>query len=137
MRRKATRVAAGEMELLSMLWTEGPLTLREAHIAFGTYGRPIGYPTIQTRLNRMVKKKLVERTGERPASYSAVVSRDQVTTGHLRQIVAKLSQGDVVPLVANLLKEQTLTAEQIAELQDLLVRARKKSESRSKKRRQS
>jgi predicted transcriptional regulator len=125
------------MELLAMLWSEGPLTLRAAHEKFGAYGKPVGYPTIQTRLNRLVEKKLVDRSDERPAKYNAAVSRDQVTLGHLRQIVSKLSKGDVVPLVARLLSEQTLTPDQVAELRKLLAAAQQKSEAAHNKRKRS
>lgn len=137
MRQRAIRVAAGEMELLAMLWTEGPLTLRQAHQRFGEYGQPIEYPTVQTRLNRMVEKGLVGRSADRPASYEAIVTRDEVALGHLRQIVSKLSRGDVVPMVARLLNDQTLTAEQLDELQRLLKQAEKKSQAASKRRRSS
>jgi len=134
MPRRAIRVAAGEMELLDMLWTEGPLTLRQAHQRFAQYGRPAGYPTIQTRLNRMVQKGIVGRSADRPARYQAIVTRDEVTLGHLRQIVSRLSRGDVVPLVARLLDEQTLTVEQLDELQRLLKQAEKRAKSASKRR---
>lgn len=135
MAQRAIRVAAGEMELLSLLWGEGPLTLREAHERFGAYGKPVGYPTMQTRLNRLVEKGIVARTPERPARYRAAVTRDQVTLGHLRQLVAKLSGGDIVPLVARLLTDQALTPEQVSELEELLAQARKNSKTDSKQRR--
>jgi predicted transcriptional regulator len=124
------------MELLSLLWTEGPLTLREAHRRFGAYGKRVGYPTIQTRLNRLVEKGLAARSAERPAAYRALVTRDQVTLGHLRELVAKLGGGDVVPLVARLLGEQKLSPQQIAELQELLAQARRKARTTSTQRRQ-
>ncbi len=127
MKRNAIRVSEGEMELLSMLWSSGPLTLRQAHETFGKLGRRIGYSTMQTRLNRLVDKRLVEKTNEHPASYRAIATRNQVTLGHLRQIIDKLCSGDVVPLVARLLDEQVLTADQIAELEQLLSEAQHKS----------
>ena len=75
-----------------MLWAEGPLTIREAHEGFGAYGKPVSYPTMQTRLNRLAEKGLVSRSEDRPARYRAAVSRDQVTVGHLRELVAKISR---------------------------------------------
>jgi BlaI family transcriptional regulator, penicillinase repressor len=137
MGRPAIRVAAGEMEILGMLWAEGPLTIREAHEGFGAYGRPVSYPTMQTRLNRLAEKGLVVRSEERPARYRAAVSRDQVTGGHLRELVAKIGGGDVVPLVARLLSERTLTGEQIARITELLAKARRKSEAARTQRRES
>lgn len=126
MPQRPIRVARGEMELLALLWAEGPSTIREAHERFGRYGKPIGYPTMQTRLNRLVEKKLVARSDERPARYRALATRDQVTVGHLRELVAKLASGDVVPLVAQLLGEQKLTEAQVDELEKLLARAKRR-----------
>jgi hypothetical protein len=57
-----------------------------------------------------------------------------VTLGHLRQLVSKLGRGDVIPLVARLLSEQTLTPDQVAELQRLLAAAEQKSQAVHKKR---
>jgi BlaI family transcriptional regulator, penicillinase repressor len=135
MGRRAIRVAAGEKEILGMLWAEGALTIREAHERFGAYGKPVSYPTMQTRLNRLAEKGLVARSEDRPARYRAAVSRDQVTVGHLRELVAKIGRGDVVPLVARLLSERTLSDEQIARLTELLENARKKSEAARTQRR--
>jgi BlaI family transcriptional regulator, penicillinase repressor len=135
MSRRAIRVAPGEMEILGMLWAEGPLNIRTAHDRFGSYGKPVSYPTMQTRLNRLVEKGLVARSGDRPACYRAAVSRDQVTVGHLRELISKLSGGDIVPLVARLLTERTLTDDQIGQLKQLLEAAQKRSESRNKERR--
>ena len=129
MGRSAIRVSAGEMEILAMLWAEGPLTIRGAHERFASYGKPVSYPTMQTRLNRMAGKSLLARSEERPASYRAAVSRDRVTVGHLRELVAKIGRGDVVPLVARLLGDRTLTDEQIARLEELLEQARRRSEA--------
>jgi predicted transcriptional regulator len=135
MGHRAIRVAAGELEILGMLWAEGPLTIREAHERFAAYGRPVSYPTMQTRLNRLAEKGLVARSEDRPARYRAAVSRDQVTVGHLRELVAKIGRGDVVPLVARLLSEQTLTDEQIARLKELLAQAQQRSAAAKAQRR--
>lgn len=133
MRRRPVRVTPGEMDLLSMLWAEGPLPLGEAHKRFELYGRAVSYPTMQTRLNRLVEKQLVARSDDRPALYRALATRDQVSLGHLRQLLSKISRGDAVPLVAQLLQEQQLSQEQIAELEQLLADARRAAQSPAKR----
>lgn len=50
---KTACLAAGEMEMMQMLWREGGVTISEARRALD---RPIGYTTVQTRLNRLVAK---------------------------------------------------------------------------------
>jgi BlaI family transcriptional regulator, penicillinase repressor len=132
--RRPIRVTPGEMDLLSMLWSEGPLTLGEAHKRFAQYGSEVGYPTMQTRLNRLVEKKLVARSDDRPAVYRALATRDQVCLGHLQELLKKISGGDAVPLVAQLLREQQLTQAQLAELEQLLADARRAAHSPPKRR---
>lgn len=124
------RVAKGELEILALLWDAGPLTIGDAHRRYADYGQPVSYPTMQTRLNRMVEKGLLARSDERPGRYSAVATRRQVTRGHLSELVAHLSGGDVVPLVAHLLSHQSLTNQQIVELQRLLTKAQQSVDSR-------
>ncbi len=53
----------------------GGVTLSEAH---GALDRPIGYTTMQTRLNRLVEKGVVSRTADRPARYAAAVAPEDV-----------------------------------------------------------
>jgi len=120
-KRKSLRLAAGELDLMGMLWQEGPMTLSEAHRAFGRYGRPVAYPTMQTRLNRLVAKGLVARSPDRPARYRAAVTRERVAAGHLDQLLDKLASTSVVPLVSHLIAERPLTPEEIRELKELLA----------------
>ncbi len=87
---------------------------------------------MQTRLNRMVEKGLLARSDEKPSRYSAIATRSQVTSGHLSELVAKIGGGDVVPLVAHLLAQKTLTTQQIDELRGLLAKAQQDSKNRRK-----
>lgn len=135
MKKMAIRVTTGEMELLGMLWKEGSLTIGDAHKAFDAYGKAVSYPTMQTRLNRMADKGLLSRSEDRPTRYRAAVSRDQVTLGHLRELISKISRGDIVPLVAQLLSHETLTETQLTELQRMLTQAKNQAKEESEKRR--
>ena len=105
------------------MWNEGPLTLAQAHERFSRYGRKVEYPTMQTRLNRLVVKGFLKRSDDRPAVYGAAIGRDQIGAGHLAQIVEKVGRGVVVPLVAHLLARGRLAPDEIAELQRLLAEA--------------
>ena len=122
-RDRAIRLTPGDMDLMAMLWARGPLTLAEAHAAFPGFGRAIGYPTMQTRLNRLVEKGAVTRTTERPSRYAAATTREQLSTGHLRQLFDRFGSGHLVPLVAALISERPLTEAELAELKRLLTDA--------------
>lgn len=120
---KPVRLSPGELELMSMLWEEGPLTIAEAYEKFGCYGKPIGYPTMQTRLNRLVEKGHVSRSERRPARYAATVTSQQVSAGHFRQLLDAVGRHKLVPLVGHLIAERSLTADEIQDLKQLLAQA--------------
>jgi predicted transcriptional regulator len=61
--------------------------------------------------------------------YRALVTREQVSLGHLQELLAKVSRGDAVPLVAHLLRDRRLTPEQLTELEQLLAEARRAANS--------
>ena len=112
-----------------MLWERGALTLSEAHQALG---RPVGYTTMQTRLNRLVAKKVVTRSDGRPARYAAAVSVEAVGTRHLDVLVERIRGFKIVPLVAHLVRDRRLTAEELRELKQLIDQAEASNGKRRK-----
>ncbi len=118
----------GELELLSLLWEHGSLSLSEVHEKIG---RDVGYTTIQTRLNRLVDKGWVEKAkvGKQPTHYAAVIEPDSVRETQLDQFVEKVTQGSVVPLVAHLVQGADLTADELAELRKLIRDAEQRRRS--------
>ena len=114
------RLSAGELEILQMLWRDGAVTLSEAQAGLG---REIGYTTMQTRLNRLVEKRLVTRSVDRPARYSAAIEPQTASAGHLELLLERVSDGSVVPLVAHLVRDRRLSPAEIAELKQLIADA--------------
>lgn len=110
---------SGELELLSVLWEHGALSLSEVH---DRLGRDLGYTTVQTRLNRLVEKGWAEKakTGKQPTHYSAVVQPDAVRERQLDHFVERVAQGSVVPLVAHLVQGNSLTRDELTELKKLI-----------------
>jgi BlaI family penicillinase repressor len=111
------KLSSGEMELMSMLWEHGSLALSEAHEKLG---RPIGYTTMQTRLNRLVDKGLARRSKERPARYEAVISPDDVSANHLDDLLHRVTRGKVVPLVAHLVDDRSISRDELRELKKII-----------------
>ena len=122
-KRKTPRLSAGELEIMSMVWARGPLTLAEAHQSFGEFGRPVGYTTIQTRLNRLVQKGALRRSRQRPARYEAAVNPNEVGARLIDVLVDKVSPDSVVPLVAHLISGRSLSPEEIDQLKRLIAEA--------------
>ncbi|MBN1909689.1 MAG: BlaI/MecI/CopY family transcriptional regulator [Pirellulales bacterium] len=128
--KKTPRLAAGEIEMLQALWRTGPATLSEAQQALD---RPIGYTTVQTRLNRLVDKGVVTRSRQRPARYEAAVRPDDVSAGHLDLLLERVSGGSVVPLVAHLVRDRKLSPKEIQQLRALINEAEHDSQSTGSK----
>jgi BlaI family transcriptional regulator, penicillinase repressor len=120
--RTPARLAAGEIEILEMLWRIRSATLAEAHEALA---RDIGYTTVQTRLNRLVAKGLAKKAGSHPARYEAAIKPEQVCRGDLDVLVARVTAGRIVPLVAHLVQDRELSDAELCELRQLIDEAEK------------
>ena len=90
------------------------------------FSRPIGYTTVQTRLNRLVDKGLAEKTPERPSRYRAAVKPGAVSAGHLDLLLERVSDGSVVPLIAQLLQDRSFTTAEITALKKLVEEQERK-----------
>jgi BlaI family transcriptional regulator, penicillinase repressor len=128
---KPVRLSSGELKILAMLWEHGALTIAQAHEIFARSARPVGYPTMQTRLNRLVDKGYVRRSDGRPAQYEAAITAEQVSAGHLRQILDAIGGQSLVPLVAHLISHRSLSAVEIDDLKRLLGEAEKSARDQS------
>lgn len=113
------RLTRGELQILQMLWREQQVTIAGAHQALA---EPIGYSTVQTRLNRLVSKGLVRKTKDTPARYEAAIQPKEVMESELRTLVQEVS-GGVVPLVAQLFREHQPTAVELDEIRQLIQQA--------------
>ena len=123
-KRKSNYLTAGELELLRVLWSEGPVTIAEVQRALD---RPVAYPTVQTRLNRLVAKGVALRTKTLPGKYKPLVAAEEVGARHLDLLLERVAGGSVVPLVTHLLKDRELSPEEIRELKRLLAAAERSS----------
>ena len=113
-----TPLSEGEMELLGLLWELGPSSLAVVH---KNYSRPVGYTTIQTRLNRMVDKGVLTRSSDYPAQYEAVVKTELASTTFFEK-VARICGGSLAPLIAHLTEKRTLNHEEIAMLKEVIAK---------------
>jgi len=117
MKKVAIALTEGELELLQILWNLGPSTILEAQKGFE---RPIEYPTVQTRLNRLVDKGLAKKSRFRPAKYSAAIAKSEASAGHLDVLLHRIGEGSVVPLISQLLDRQELSDAELAALKKIV-----------------
>jgi predicted transcriptional regulator len=116
-------LSGSELEVLSMLWEHGPSTVRQVLTRLRDAGRRLAYTTVLTFLARLEQKGFVssDRSGVAYV-YSPQITRDRVTRSRLRSILQTFYGGEAGPLVLQLVREQNLSRQELAELQDLIDR---------------
>lgn len=110
-----------ELEVLKALWDLGPATVRQVMNRLHDRGRQVAYTTVLTFLSRLEQKGCVRSDKSDIAYvYSPAVTRDRVTKSRLASLIEQLYDGAAAPLVLQLVRDEKLTADEIAELQELI-----------------
>jgi predicted transcriptional regulator len=109
-----------ELEIMKILWDAGrPLTVREVLAGLNAArDKPAAYTTVQTVLMILKDKGAVqvEPGPARAHRFRPRLSRDEVTATMVGDLVERLFDGRVQPLLHRLVGEESLSA---AELEDL------------------
>ena len=113
------KLSPGELELIELLWSCGPMTIAGTHQAFLNRGRKIAYPTVQTRLNRLMQKGYVSRNDQHPAVYEAAVDPPDVS-GRYFDLFEKLCGGNLAPLMIHLTGKRDLQPEELKILKAII-----------------
>ena len=115
----------GELEVLKVLWDEGPATVRGVDGALRSRGLAKAYTTVQTLLNRLLAKGHVASEAQAGAHlYRAESTRDDLLRDRLRDLADQLCEGAPTPLVLSLVEAHRFSDEEIARFRALLDRHR-------------
>jgi BlaI family penicillinase repressor len=116
-----------ELEILKVLWEQGPSSVRDVHRHLSRDGE-LAYNTVQTLLRIMEEKKgLVEHHVEgRTFIYTARYDRDESTARFLDRVF----DGAASQLVLSLLRSERVSAEELERMQALIAEARRSRISR-------
>lgn len=115
-----TQPTDAELEVLKVLWEQGPSGLGQVHAAIQER-RQVALTTIATTLKTMLAKGLVGRDdGPRGYVWSAAASRGSTATGLVGKLVQHVFDGSAGRLVAHLIQEGALDARDRAEIRALL-----------------
>src|ERR1041384_7804094 len=91
--------ANAELELLRILWKEGPLTVRDVHEIIARR-RDVGYTTVLKTLQVMAEKGLVTRDeSERSHVYTAAIPETAVKKRLVSDLVDRVFDGSAAELV--------------------------------------
>jgi BlaI family transcriptional regulator, penicillinase repressor len=121
-----------ELQVLKVIWRDGPRTLRQMHEALSSSSKT-GIKSLLTIMNIMVKKGYLamERRGKGEGGnlYSAKVTQPSTARAMLQSLSRRLFGGSVAQAIQNLANAGELDTKELLELRNALDELGKKNKS--------
>jgi len=120
-RARSTHPTDAELEILNVLWKQGPSTVHTVHEAVKQHNR-VGYTTVLKLLQIMHAKGLVERDDSARAHiYNAAFSRTDTQQQLLGKLMQRAFEGSVVELVLQALGSgRPASSAELARIRELI-----------------
>ena len=116
---QCSTLTAAEAEVMNVIWATPnasvPDILERMH-------RELAYTTVMTTVRILEEKGFVRKCGKRGRAYlyDAVVDRDDVRGSMSKELARRLFDGSVKSLVLSLVKQDTIDAEDLAEVKKVI-----------------
>ena len=127
-RKPSEQLTPVELDIMQVLWEIGPATVNAVQQRLP---REAAYTTVQTMLNVLHRKGKVRRTlNDRAYVYQPVVSRRQIVSQAIGDIVDRLFGGSPEDLVMSMVETKHLTPERLEKLKGLLESHREEGDDK-------
>jgi len=114
------RPTDAELEILTVLWSRGPGTVREIHEVI-TRRKPAQYTTVLKMLQIMAEKGLVRRDEKQRAHiYEAASSRERTQKQLAADLLQRAFNGSAARLMQGALSARKASRAELAELRKML-----------------
>jgi predicted transcriptional regulator len=122
--KEGQKPTESELEILRLLWAQGPSTVRQVHEALlqqRDTKKDVVYTTTLKTLQNMYDKRLVGREeAGRGHSYHALVSEESVQTNLIDKLLDAAFGGSAMKLVMQLLGKHQASPEELQAIRKLL-----------------
>jgi predicted transcriptional regulator len=109
-----------ELDILEALWQLKSATVAQVQEFLREHGNEVAYTTVQTMLNRLEAKNVVNRDdSDRAHRYIAVLKQPKAAESALKRLTERFFGGSAEALVTRLV-EKELTAEQLERIQSMI-----------------
>ena len=107
---------ASELAILQLLWANGPLSVKEIHLALD-HDKPVVYTTVLKTMQVMMERKMLDRSSEgRKHIYRATIAQTETQDKLLDSFLDKTFGGSAQKLVMRALGKHTPDSEELEEL---------------------
>lgn len=114
-----------ELEILKILWQEGPRTadgLRDA-LASADRARELTHSSVSTVVKIMVRKGYIQRTKQgRSFVYEPCVAEQEINRGILGDLVDRVFEGSATTVMLELLETKDLDPDELQEIRRMINR---------------
>lgn len=128
--RTSRRFGAMQLQIMQVLWQRGKATAREITDALNEQksgDQVVAHSTVQTLLRELETKGSVQHeTQERTFVFFPVVAQEEIKESATHDLLTRLFDGSAFNLVAHLLKQESLSEEDLKRLRDMIEEERKR-----------
>jgi len=117
----APSITDAELDVLKILWRQGPSTVRQVNSQLMRHRKRWAHTTVLTLLYRLREKGFV--TSEKRGAaliFQATASREDLLRRQLTDLADRVCDGTATPLVHALVAGHQFTAKEISELRQLV-----------------
>lgn len=115
-----------ELEILNILWADGPATVKEVHEKLNKT-KDVGYTTVLKLMQIMFEKELLSREAEgRLHRYTAIITRDNTRSQMVKRIIDTAFNGSAMQLVMQALGNHKPTKAELQQIKEYLEKNTKK-----------
>jgi predicted transcriptional regulator len=119
---KGAHPTKAELQILRVLWSEGPLSVRDVQQTLSRV-KPTGYTSVLKTMQIMTEKGLVDRDDSvRPQIYRARYSEDRTQKQLLTDLIQRAYGGSVKALVLHAIGTRKPSAKDLKAIEELLDR---------------
>ena len=112
-------LTAAEAEVMDVIWSTSPIVISAI---LERIPRPLAYTTVMTTVKILEDKGFVNKCGKqgRAYLYEPAIDREQVRRSMTDELANRLFNGSIKSLVLSLVRQSGVTAEELAEVKQLI-----------------
>lgn len=121
-RRSLSRLGETEMEVLHQVWAMGEASVADVHERMLDY-RPVAYTTVMTVMRKLARKGFLHcDTSRSRYLYTPARPPAQVRQELVQDLLDQVFHGSAAALVQTLVRSETLTVDESADIRKMLAR---------------
>lgn len=129
MNKAKSRPTSAELDILGVLWQQGPSTVRDVYEILNAR-KPAAYTTVLKFMQIMHEKGIVTRDEHAKAHvYKAVPTEDQTQKSLVSDLLERAFRGSALKLVQHVLETKAASRDELAEIRRMITEAEKEGEA--------